>query len=335
MTTNSAIPAPLGDVDDIPDSGYSTEPASQSSDDGKAQSPQEEETYVFKPILSGLEKPIPETSIMSVDILWKVRILVSEMIEIPIEEVPPSTSLEILGIDSFLVTEVLAEVLTQFDVQISQEQFSECTDVRDVTNLLQKFGPASEKSHLTCDPVSEAPAASVLAVDGQLDDSAKSTGPAVATPAYDHSTKELTEYLESVLSRLEGKRQLKILELGAGTGGTTKTVVETLDRMSHDANFTYTFTDLSPSLVAAARRKFAHWHFMENKVMDIEKEPQPEFQGAYDIILSTNCIHATRDLVLSTTNIRKMLKPDGLLCLVELTRNLYWFDLVLGLLEGW
>lgn len=97
----------------------------------------------------------------------------------------------------------------------------------------------------------------------------------------------------------------------------------------------HTFTDLSPSLVAAARRKFAHWHFIENKVMYIEKEPQPEFLGAYDIILSTNCIHATRDLVLSTTNIRKMLKPDGLLCLVELTRNLYWFDIVLGLLEGW
>src|SRR5207244_2615253 len=37
----------------------------------------------------------------------------------------------------------------------------------------------------------------------------------------------------------------------------------------------------------------------------------------------------------STTNIRKMLRPDGFVSLVEFTRNIYWFDLVFGLLEGW
>ena len=30
-----------------------------------------------------------------------------------------------------------------------------------------------------------------------------------------------------------------------------------------------------------------------------------------------------------------MLRPDGILYLVELTRNLFWFDLIFGLLEGW
>jgi len=34
-------------------------------------------------------------------------------------------------------------------------------------------------------------------------------------------------------------------------------------------------------------------------------------------------------------NIKKCLQPNGILCLVELTRNLFWFDLVFGLLEGW
>ena len=32
---------------------------------------------------------------------------------------------------------------------------------------------------------------------------------------------------------------------------------------------------------------------------------------------------------------KKMLRPDGILCLVELTKSLFWFDLVFGLLEGW
>jgi hypothetical protein len=30
-----------------------------------------------------------------------------------------------------------------------------------------------------------------------------------------------------------------------------------------------------------------------------------------------------------------MLRSDGLVCLLELTRNLFWLDCVFGLLEGW
>lgn len=158
-------------------------------------------------------------------------------------------------------------------------------------------------------------------------------------PMFKTGTLLLGRYLSSVVRdiRATGRREVRILELGAGTGGTSKHIVETLMALGDTGcKISYTFTDLSPSLVAAARRKFARWgSVMEYAVMDIEKEPAPEQLARYDIVLSTNCIHATRDLVRSTTHIRKMLRPDGILCLVELTRNLYWFDLVFGLLEGW
>lgn len=45
------------------------------------------------------------------------------------------------------------------------------------------------------------------------------------------------------------------MELGAGTGGTTKGLARLLVRL--DVPFEYTFTDLSASLVAAARQKFS------------------------------------------------------------------------------
>ena len=154
-------------------------------------------------------------------------------------------------------------------------------------------------------------------------------------PMFKTGTLLLAQYLSSVLERFGGNREVRILELGAGTGGTTKYLVEKLVGLGTKNKFSYTFTDLSSSLVAAARRKFAKWSFMYYTVLDVEKEPGPQFAGAYDIVISTNCIHATKDLVQSTTNIRKMLRPDGVLCLVELTRNLFWFDLVFGLLEGW
>lgn len=154
-------------------------------------------------------------------------------------------------------------------------------------------------------------------------------------PMFKTGTLVLAQYLLKVLTRVGASREIKILELGAGTGGTSKQLIETLAAPGLRYKFSYTFSDLSSSLVLAARRKFSKWPFMHYTVLDIENEPDSQLMGAYDIIISTNCIHATKSLVQSCTNIRKMLRADGVLCLVELTRNLYWFDLVFGLLEGW
>ena len=154
-------------------------------------------------------------------------------------------------------------------------------------------------------------------------------------PMFKAGTLVLAEYLSQVIGKLaasNGGREIKILELGAGTGGTTKTLIEELSKYN---NFSYTFTDLSASLVAAAKKKFARHAFMNYAVLDVERDPAPQFLGEYDIVISTNCIHATKNLVRSCGNIKKLLRPDGMLCLVELTRNLFWFDLVFGLLSGW
>lgn len=154
-------------------------------------------------------------------------------------------------------------------------------------------------------------------------------------PMFKTITLLLSQYLVSVISQFDDNREIKILEIGAGTGGTTRHLCEAITSVSGERSFTYTFTDLSPSLVAAARRKFSKQSFMRYATLDVEQDPSPQFEGVYDIIISTNCIHATKDLVQTTTNIRKMLRPDGVLCLVEATRNLFWYDLVWGPLDGW
>ncbi|KAK1996798.1 beta-ketoacyl synthase domain-containing protein [Colletotrichum falcatum] len=157
------------------------------------------------------------------------------------------------------------------------------------------------------------------------------------SPMWLTGTKVLTGYL--MMALLPGRRgpgagRLRILELGAGTGGTTRHLLQTLSGMGVD--FTYTFTDLSSSLVAAAKRKFAQYGgTMEYTVLDVEKAPPQEHIGRYDIVVSSNCIHATKDLFVSSTNLRKLLRDNGVLCLLELTRNIYWLDCVFGLLEGW
>ena len=152
-------------------------------------------------------------------------------------------------------------------------------------------------------------------------------------PMYTAITRLLGSFLTKAFSSLKDGRTIHILEWGGGTGGTTKYIVDHLVRQK--ISFTYTFTDISGSLVAAARKKFASYSFMEFMILDIEKTPPERFARHFHTVISTNCIHATRDLPKSCTHIRQMLRSDGFMSLVEFTRNMFWFDLVFGLLEGW
>lgn len=152
-------------------------------------------------------------------------------------------------------------------------------------------------------------------------------------PMFKAGTLFLARFLVDSFQRFGQQRPIRIIELGAGTGGTTSLLLEHIATTAQA--FEYTFTDLSPSLVAAAKRIFGGRSFMRYQVLDIEKSPVDDLVGHFDIVISTNCIHATRNLELSTSHIRQLLRPDGILCLLELTKNLFWFDLVFGLLEGW
>ncbi|KAJ5952971.1 CAZyme family CE10 [Penicillium vulpinum] len=153
-------------------------------------------------------------------------------------------------------------------------------------------------------------------------------------PMFKAATNHLAQYLVNLLGRLDTTREIKILEIGGGTGGTTKALLSQLTAVP-GLRFQYTFTDLSSGLLTLARKKFKHYSFMKYQVLNVEQTPTPDMLGQYDIVLSSNCVHATRNLVQSCSNINRLLRPDGLLCLIELTRNLFWFDLVFGLLEGW
>ncbi|KAL5361507.1 hypothetical protein BJX96DRAFT_185313 [Aspergillus floccosus] len=153
------------------------------------------------------------------------------------------------------------------------------------------------------------------------------------SPMFATGTRILGDFFVKTFAKYKGPEKLRILELGAGTGGTTKYIVEKL--LEHNIPFTYTFTDLSPSLVALAKRKFSRYGCLEFLVLDIEKPPPEHLMNSYHAILSSNCVHATKNLLNSTTNTRQLLREDGFLCLLELTRNLFWLDCVFGLLEGW
>jgi SAM-dependent methyltransferase/acyl carrier protein len=143
----------------------------------------------------------------------------------------------------------------------------------------------------------------------------------------------LGDFLVKSFSNSNGSGKFRILEVGAGTGGTTRFIVNHLRR--HGIVFEYTFTDLSASLVATAKKQFKGVEGMAFEVLDIEKTPIDEHIGAFHMIIATNCIHATRRLDQSLLHLHKMLREDGALTLVEITKDMFWLDIVVGLFEGW
>jgi acyl transferase domain-containing protein/2-polyprenyl-3-methyl-5-hydroxy-6-metoxy-1,4-benzoquinol methylase len=126
---------------------------------------------------------------------------------------------------------------------------------------------------------------------------------------------------------------VRILEIGAGTGGTTAWLLPCLDR----DRIEYVATDLSSGFTRKLEQRFKQYPLLSTKVLDIEQDP--ELQGfephAYDIVVAASALHATAELGVALKWCRKLLRPQGLLLLSEPVHGRYWLDLVFGTLEGW
>ncbi|CAH0056997.1 unnamed protein product [Clonostachys solani] len=139
---------------------------------------------------------------------------------------------------------------------------------------------------------------------------------------------------------------LDILEVGAGTGGFTREILNCLqsveDKTGASAFRKYTFTDLSPGFFDAARVQFQdRIDRFEFKVLDVEQDPEATpgsglEQATYDIIFAGSVLHATSNLITSLTHLRKLLKPGGYLVFQETTStDSACINVGFGSLKGW
>ncbi|MEV6960321.1 SDR family NAD(P)-dependent oxidoreductase [Streptomyces sp. NPDC051207] len=131
-------------------------------------------------------------------------------------------------------------------------------------------------------------------------------------------------------------RHLRILEIGAGTGATTRAVLDAID--DHRASVTYDVTDISPSLVAGTRGRLAEGRpHTDFRVLDIAEDPATQGFGGdrYDIVVATNVLHATRDIRRTLRNVAELTATGGLLAVNEATRVLDAITPVFGLTDGW
>ncbi|ROW10959.1 hypothetical protein VMCG_00852 [Cytospora schulzeri] len=131
---------------------------------------------------------------------------------------------------------------------------------------------------------------------------------------------------------------MDILEVGAGTGGQTMRLLDTMSRDGVCKWSKYDYTDVSPGFFGNAREKFSHLENMDFRVCDISKDPIAQrFEAAsYDLVVASHVLHATDNLQETLRNIRKLLKPYGKLLLFETTRpEAIPVGFAFGLLKGW
>ncbi|MCF3120382.1 methyltransferase [Streptomyces arenae] len=129
---------------------------------------------------------------------------------------------------------------------------------------------------------------------------------------------------------------VSVLEIGAGTGGTSAKVLPALDGTG--GPLSYVYTDISRGFTQYGRNQYGKDHpFVTFAPLDIEAPPAEQgFEpGSQDLVLACNVLHATRNIDATLAHARQLLRPGGVLILLETTRAQDFFTLTFGLMGGW
>jgi malonyl CoA-acyl carrier protein transacylase len=139
--------------------------------------------------------------------------------------------------------------------------------------------------------------------------------------------------IATALAKLPSDRGVRLLEIGAGTGGTTSYILPQLN--PHQSE--YVITDIGAFFKSKAQEKFRDYPFARYEILDIEVDPTSQgFEPhQYDVIVAANVLHATTSMSQTLSHVRQLLAPGGILVLLESTTRQRWLDLIFGLLEGW
>ncbi len=115
------------------------------------------------------------------------------------------------------------------------------------------------------------------------------------------------------------RRPLRILEVGAGVGGTSSPVLAALQGTGAE----YVFTDLSKGFLNFASERFRAFPFVSYACLDVDEIPTrigfPE--RCFDIIIGANAVHCARVLADALPRLSALLVDRGLLILREGNSN--------------
>ncbi|ACE85786.1 L-histidine N(alpha)-methyltransferase [Cellvibrio japonicus] len=162
------------------------------------------------------------------------------------------------------------------------------------------------------------------------------TNNSIAVRANENMASFLALYVSELRKDMAQDKKLRIIEIGAGTGGTTRHLLNAL--VPHGDVVEYFHTDISPAFLQYAEENFSgQYPFLKTALLDIENltrfanSPQQA-----DIVIASNVLHATHSMHNTLQNVRGLLGEQGGTVLInELTRPQTFLTLTFGLLDGW
>ncbi|MGI5286410.1 amino acid adenylation domain-containing protein [Nonomuraea polychroma] len=112
-------------------------------------------------------------------------------------------------------------------------------------------------------------------------------------------------------------RPLRVLEVGAGVGGTSAALIPALAEL--DVEVDYLFTDVSPFFLNDAREAFAAYPWVRYGLYDLNLDPRAQdlLPNSFDLIVAGNALHLAKDAAAALAALRELLAPGGWLAFIE------------------
>ncbi|WGV33690.1 SDR family NAD(P)-dependent oxidoreductase [Paenibacillus polymyxa] len=160
------------------------------------------------------------------------------------------------------------------------------------------------------------------------------------SPAADYFNEVLGDIVVSYLNeRIKHNPSvpIRIIEIGAGTGGTSALVFQKLEPYREHIQ-EYCYTDKSRAFLLHAQKEYGPKSpYLTYQIFNVEESAQGQDidTGGYDIAIATNVLHATRNIRQTLRNVKAALRENGLILINEISGNSLLNHLSFGLLEGW
>jgi pyochelin synthetase len=113
----------------------------------------------------------------------------------------------------------------------------------------------------------------------------------------------------------------RVLEVGAGVGGTSMDVIPALAELDAE----YVFTDLSQFFLNRAKETFGKYPWVQYATLNIDNDYRQQgfAPNSFDAIVLGDVFHATRHVGRTVEALRELLAPGGWLLFAEMTRDHY------------
>ena len=141
-------------------------------------------------------------------------------------------------------------------------------------------------------------------------------------------------YCADIVTKLAHQNpNMRIIEIGAGTGSATMPVLRALGlKFAH-----YDFTDISTGFFVRAKEAQKDWgDKISHLRLNVEEDPvaQGFHPESYDLVIAVNVIHATVNLENTMRNVRRLLRNGGKALISEMTVHSFVTSITFGTLPG-